>query len=42
MNLFALADKKRTTIKGISDLTMDEYQYWVAFYELQYEETRNK
>jgi hypothetical protein len=42
LNLYALADKKRTFIKDLLDLTVEEMQGWIAFYEIQAEETEKK
>jgi hypothetical protein len=40
LNLFALADKKKTFISDLKDLTLDEIQQWIAFYEIQAEEIK--
>jgi len=41
LNLFALADKKRTFVKDLKNLTLEEMQGWIAFYEIQSEEIKN-
>jgi hypothetical protein len=40
--MFALADKKRTFIKDLENVTLEEMGEWIAFYELQYEEQEAK
>ena len=37
-NLFALADKKKRFIYELENLPLSEFQYWVGFYEIQFEE----
>jgi hypothetical protein len=40
LTLFALADKKRTFISDLKNLTFEEIQGWIAFYEIQAEEMK--
>lgn len=40
MNLFALADRKRTFVSELKDLTLEEIQQWIAFYDIQSEEIK--
>jgi hypothetical protein len=39
-NLFALADRKRCFVKDLSNLTIEELNGWIAFYEIQAEEMK--
>jgi len=35
-----LADKKKAFISDLKNLTLDELQQWIAFYEIQAEEMK--
>ncbi len=41
MNLYALADRKKRFVFELSALSLEEFQDWVAYYEIQFEAVKN-
>lgn len=35
--MYFLADKKRASIEEIESMTVEEFNHWMAYYQLQYE-----